>query len=253
MRGLPEGTPRSRPPRFPDWTTRSTTSARFADTVREESGGIPIGFKLSAQHIEDDLDAALDLGVDYVILDGRGGGTGAAPLIFRDTSRCRRSRRSPGPARHLDRRARATSRSWSPAASARARTSPRRSRWAPTRSRSPTRRSRPSAASACGPATPTTARWASPPRSRTCAPGSRSTRPPSGSTRFLGATTELMVVLARACGHDSLSHFTPRRPDQFDRDVADLIGVAYGGVGERPMSASTWHRRRRPSRDDAAA
>jgi glutamate synthase domain-containing protein 2 len=38
-----------------------------------------------AQHIEEDLDAALDLGVDYVILDGRGGGTGAAPTIFRDT------------------------------------------------------------------------------------------------------------------------------------------------------------------------
>ena len=31
-----------------------------------------------------DIDAALDIGVDYIILDGRGGGTGAAPLIFRD-------------------------------------------------------------------------------------------------------------------------------------------------------------------------
>ena len=40
---------------------------------------------MSAQHIEADLDAALDIGVDYVILDGRGGGTGAAPTIFRDT------------------------------------------------------------------------------------------------------------------------------------------------------------------------
>ncbi len=48
------------------------------------TGGIPIGFKLSAQHIEEDLDAAFEIGVDYVILDGRGGGTGAAPLIFRD-------------------------------------------------------------------------------------------------------------------------------------------------------------------------
>jgi hypothetical protein len=42
-------------------------------------GGIPVGFKLSAQHIEDDIDFALDVGVDYIILDGRGGGTGAAP------------------------------------------------------------------------------------------------------------------------------------------------------------------------------
>ena len=47
-------------------------------------GGIPIGAKLSAQHIEADIDAALEIGVDYIILDGRGGGTGAAPLLFRD-------------------------------------------------------------------------------------------------------------------------------------------------------------------------
>ena len=37
-----------------------------------------------AQHIEDDIDAALRIGVDYIILDGRGGGTGAAPVVFRD-------------------------------------------------------------------------------------------------------------------------------------------------------------------------
>ncbi len=52
--------------------------------MREKTGGIPVGFKLSAQHIEKDIDAALEIGVDYIILDGRGGGTGAAPLIFRD-------------------------------------------------------------------------------------------------------------------------------------------------------------------------
>ena len=52
--------------------------------MREATGGIPIGVKLSAKHIEQDLQAALDIGVDYVILDGRGGGTGAAPLLFRD-------------------------------------------------------------------------------------------------------------------------------------------------------------------------
>lgn len=52
--------------------------------MRAATGGIPIGFKLSAQHVEEDIDAALRIGVDYLILDGRGGGTGAAPLIFRD-------------------------------------------------------------------------------------------------------------------------------------------------------------------------
>ena len=52
--------------------------------VREVADGIPIGFKLSAQHIEDDIDFALEIGVDYIILDGRGGGTGAAPNAFKD-------------------------------------------------------------------------------------------------------------------------------------------------------------------------
>ena len=57
---------------------------QLADHVREVSGGIPIGFKLSANHIEDDILFAIDASADYIILDGRGGATGAAPLIFRD-------------------------------------------------------------------------------------------------------------------------------------------------------------------------
>lgn len=83
VRGLEEGQPAISPARFPDWHHEDEFRI-FADQVRERTGGIPIGFKLSAQHVEDDLDAALRIGVDYVILDGRGGGTGAAPLLFRD-------------------------------------------------------------------------------------------------------------------------------------------------------------------------
>ena len=83
VRNLPEGEPAISPARYPDWTELSQYRD-FAAEVRENTGGIPIGFKLSAQHIEKDIDAALEIGVDYIILDGRGGGTGAAPLIFRD-------------------------------------------------------------------------------------------------------------------------------------------------------------------------
>ena len=83
VRGLAEGTPAVSPPRFPDWKDIKPIKA-FAAEVREATGGIPIGYKLSAQHIEDDIDAALEVGVDYIILDGRGGGTGAAPLLFRE-------------------------------------------------------------------------------------------------------------------------------------------------------------------------
>ena len=83
MRGLNEGESAISPPRFPDWTEIAPIKD-FANQVREATGGIPIGYKLSAQHIEKDIDAALEVGVDYIILDGRGGGTGAAPLLFRD-------------------------------------------------------------------------------------------------------------------------------------------------------------------------
>lgn len=58
--------------------------ASFANEIREQMGGIPIGFKISANHIEEDMGFALDAGADYIILDGRGGSTGAAPMIFRD-------------------------------------------------------------------------------------------------------------------------------------------------------------------------
>ncbi len=83
VRGLKEGEAAVSPPRFPDWGDIKPIK-EFAHQVREATGGIPIGYKLSAQHIEKDIDAALEVGVDYIILDGRGGGTGAAPLIFRD-------------------------------------------------------------------------------------------------------------------------------------------------------------------------
>lgn len=68
---------------FPDLHTPADFR-KIADEVRERSGGIPIGFKLSANHIEADIDFALEAGADYIILDGRGGGTGAAPLMFRN-------------------------------------------------------------------------------------------------------------------------------------------------------------------------
>jgi len=83
VRGLKAGESAISPARFPEWESLDGFR-RFADEVRQATGGIPIGFKLSAQHIEQDIDAALQIGVDYIILDGRGGGTGAAPNIFKD-------------------------------------------------------------------------------------------------------------------------------------------------------------------------
>jgi len=83
VRGIPEGEPAVSPPTFKDLVTVNDFK-QFAAHVRDITGGIPIGFKLSANHIEKDIQFALDAGADYIILDGRGGGTGAAPEIFRD-------------------------------------------------------------------------------------------------------------------------------------------------------------------------
>ncbi len=83
VRGLKEGEAAISPPTFPD-LIRPEDFRDLAVQIRERTGGIPIGFKMSAQHIEADLDFALEVGVDYVILDGRGGATGAAPIIFKN-------------------------------------------------------------------------------------------------------------------------------------------------------------------------
>ncbi len=83
VRGLPVGKTAISPPTFKNLNTVEDFK-NFANKVREVSGGVPIGFKLAASHIEDDIDFALQAGADYIILDGRGGGTGAAPTVLRD-------------------------------------------------------------------------------------------------------------------------------------------------------------------------
>lgn len=83
VRNLPEGQSAISPAAFSD--LKSPDDFRnFADDVRKISGGIPIGFKIAASHIEDDIQFALDASADYIILDGRGGGTGASPTVLRD-------------------------------------------------------------------------------------------------------------------------------------------------------------------------
>jgi len=83
VRGLKEGETAISPAAFPDLFTAADFK-HVAEEVREKTGGIPIGYKIAASHIEDDIDFALEVGVDYIILDGRGGGTGSAPSILRN-------------------------------------------------------------------------------------------------------------------------------------------------------------------------
>ncbi len=83
VRGLQEGETAISPAAFPDLKTVEDFR-EVAEEVRRVTGGIPVGFKIAASHIEADIDFALEVGVDYLILDGRGGGTGSAPTVLRN-------------------------------------------------------------------------------------------------------------------------------------------------------------------------
>lgn len=228
VRGLLEGTPAVSPARFPDWDDLDDYRA-FATQVREVTGGIPIGVKLSAQHIEEDLDAALSIGVDYVILDGRGGGTGAAPLILRDHISVPTMPALARARRHLDRAGTdvtliVTGGLRTPADFAKA-----------------------LALGADCVAVSNAALQAigclgmrachtnnCPVGIATQQPHLRSRLPVDAAaerlSNFLGASIELMKVLARACGHATLRDLGVNDLTSWKREVADLTGVRYAGV-----------------------
>ena len=229
VRGLPEGTAAISPSRFPDWETVDDYR-RFTDMVREESGGIPIGFKLSAQHIEEDLDAALSVGVDYVILDGRGGGTGAAPLVFRDHISVPTMPALARARAHLDRRGR---RDVTLVITGGLRHAPDFAKALALGADAVAVANSAIQAIGClGMRACNTNNC--PVGIATQQPHLRARLPVDEAAhrldRFLRATVHLMQVLARACGHEHLNQFSIDDLTTFDRDIAHLTGVAYGGV-----------------------
>jgi len=230
VRGLEPGQSAVSPSTFPELHTPQDF-ARIADEVRERSGGIPIGFKLSANHIEADIDFALEAGADYIILDGRGGGTGAAPLIFRDHISVPTIPALARARRHLDaktggevslvitgglRVAEDFVKAMALGADAVAVSN--------------------SAMQAVG---CIAARMCN---SNNCPVGIATQKPELRKkldvqigaeklARYFGASVELMQVLARACGHSSLSDLNADDITTWKRDMADLSGVRFAGVG----------------------
>ncbi len=229
VRGLAPGEDAISPARFPDWTDVAQIR-EFADEVRSRTGGIPIGYKLSAQHIEDDIDAALEVGVDYIILDGRGGGTGAAPALFRDHISVPTIPALARARAHLDRLDRGdvtlvitgglrTAADFIKALALGAD--------AVAVANSAMQAIGCIAMRAC--------------HTNNCPVGIATQRPDLVSrivveksaerlTNFLTASTELMKVMARACGHDHLAKFEARDLTTWKRGMADLSGVSFGGV-----------------------
>lgn len=56
----------------------------MVSTLRTLNGGKPVGIKIAAGHVEADLACTLDAGPDFITIDCRGGGTGAAPVFVKD-------------------------------------------------------------------------------------------------------------------------------------------------------------------------
>jgi len=229
VRGLVEGQDAISPASFIDLDTPADFK-RVADEVRERSGGIPIGFKLSANHIEDDIDFALEASADYIILDGRGGGTGAAPLIFRDHISVPTIPALARARNHLNNRvgndvtliitgglrvAEDFSKAMALGADAIAVSN--------------------SAMQAVG---CIAARMCN---SNNCPVGVATQKPELrkmldvqiGSeklARYFEASVELMQVLARACGHKNLSDFNYNDITTWKREMAELSGIKFAGV-----------------------
>ena len=231
VRELPEGQSAISPARFPEWTSLEQFRD-FAAQVREKTGGIPVGFKLSAQHIEKDIDAALEIGVDYIILDGRGGGTGAAPLIFRDNISVPTLPALARARRHLDASAASDV-----------------SLIITGGLRHPADFAKAMALGADGVAVSNAAIQAigclgmRACHTNNCPVGIATQKPhlrerlpvdiaAERLARFFSASVELMTVLARAAGHRHLSDFTLDDLTTYKADMAQLTGVAYGGVSQ---------------------
>ena len=230
VRGLAEGTSAVSPATFTGDLADQAGLVDLIASVRSLSGGIPIGVKLSAQHIEADLDAALALGVDYVILDGRGGGTGAAPLLFRDNISVPTIPALARARRHLDRSG-----------------ADQVTLVITGGLRTPWDFAKALALGADAVAVSNAALQAigclgmracqtgnCPVGIATQDPRLRARLPVDEAAdrlgRFFLAATDLVKVLARACGHDRVADFSIGDLTTFDREMHHLTGIAYGGV-----------------------
>ncbi|MGJ8527318.1 glutamate synthase-related protein [Maritalea sp.] len=229
VRGLEPGQSAISPSTFPDLETPADFK-HLADQVRERSGGIPIGFKLSANHIEDDIDFALEASADYIILDGRGGGTGAAPLIFRDHISIPTIPALARARAHLDAK---TGREVTLVITGGLRVAEDFVKAMALGADAVALSNSAMQAVGC-----IAARMCN---TNNCPVGVATQKPELRKrldvqvgaerlSRYFGASVELMQVLARACGHAALSDLNERDITTWKREMADLSGVRFAGL-----------------------
>ncbi|QBG49113.1 FMN-binding glutamate synthase family protein [Verrucomicrobia bacterium S94] len=85
VRGRTKGEDIISPSTFDDIKTAEDLKAKV-DELREISGGRPIGVKMAAGNIEDDLAFALTAQPDFITIDGRAGATGSAPKFIKNAT-----------------------------------------------------------------------------------------------------------------------------------------------------------------------
>ena len=85
LRGRKPGEDIQSPSRFPEISSRWDLM-EMVSMLRIRSEGRPIGIKIAAGHIEQDLAYALFAKPDFITIDGRGGATGSSPFFLREAT-----------------------------------------------------------------------------------------------------------------------------------------------------------------------
>jgi glutamate synthase domain-containing protein 2 len=83
LRGLKPGQDAYSPAHHADITTPDQLQKKV-EWLRALTGGVPIGAKIGCGNIEKDLGILVDAGVDFIAIDGFGGGTGATNDFVRE-------------------------------------------------------------------------------------------------------------------------------------------------------------------------
>jgi glutamate synthase domain-containing protein 2 len=83
IRGLKDGEGAYSPARHPDMANVDEVGKKVA-WLRSLTGGVPVGAKIGCGDVEGDVTGLALAGVDFIALDGFGGGTGATDLTIRE-------------------------------------------------------------------------------------------------------------------------------------------------------------------------
>jgi glutamate synthase domain-containing protein 2 len=83
IRGLVAGEDAYSPAHHPDMGTLEQIHDKV-EWLKDLTGGVPVGAKIGCGNIEKDLEILVDAGVDFIAIDGFGGGTGATSYFVRE-------------------------------------------------------------------------------------------------------------------------------------------------------------------------